>query len=105
MKRSEINAIIREAIDFLGEHKFLLPPFAYFTPEEWAEKKGIELKKSIEEVIEDSDCLVVLSPDNPEMHEELCKLPLASGKRTYVDKTFATSKAEAERIFENAEIR
>ena len=33
MKRSEINAIIREAIDFLGEHKFLLPPFAYFTPE------------------------------------------------------------------------
>ena len=34
--------------------------------EEWAEKKGIELKKSIEEVIEDSDCLVVLSPDNPE---------------------------------------
>ncbi|MBR4282252.1 MAG: D-lyxose/D-mannose family sugar isomerase [Clostridia bacterium] len=38
MKRSEINAIIREAIDFLGEHKFLLPPFAYFSPEEWAEK-------------------------------------------------------------------
>jgi D-lyxose ketol-isomerase len=38
MKRSEINAIIRDAIDFLGEHKFLLPPFAYFSPEEWAEK-------------------------------------------------------------------
>ena len=71
--------------------------------EEWAEKKGIELKKTIEDVIADSDCLVVLSPDNPEMHEELCKLPLSSGKRTYVDKTFATSKAEAERIFENAD--
>ena len=38
MKRSEINAIIKDAIDFLGEHKFLLPPFAYFSPEEWQEK-------------------------------------------------------------------
>lgn len=38
MKRSEINQIIENAIDFLGEHKFLLPPFAYFTPDEWKEK-------------------------------------------------------------------
>lgn len=38
MKRSEINAIIKDAIDFLGEHKFLLPPFAYFSPEEWKDK-------------------------------------------------------------------
>ena len=38
MKRSEINKIIKDAIAFLDEHKFLLPPFAYFTPEEWKEK-------------------------------------------------------------------
>ena len=38
MKRSEISKIIKDAIAFLGEHKFLLPPFAYFTPEEWKEK-------------------------------------------------------------------
>ena len=25
MKRSEINAIIKEAIEFLNEHKFVLP--------------------------------------------------------------------------------
>mgnify|MGYP002544321169 CR=1 FL=1 len=38
MKRSEINAIIKDAVAFLDEHKFLLPPFAYFTPEEWKDK-------------------------------------------------------------------
>lgn len=71
---------------------------------QWAEEHGIELLDSIEEVIEKSDCLVVLSPDNPEMHELLCELPLKSGKRTYVDKTFAPDKASAIRIFENAEV-
>lgn len=40
MKRSEINAIIEEAIEFLGEHKFLLPPFAYFTADEWENKNS-----------------------------------------------------------------
>lgn len=38
MKRSEINRIIEEAIEFLAEHKFLLPPFAYFTADEWKSK-------------------------------------------------------------------
>lgn len=38
MKRSEINAIIENAIAFLDEYKFKLPPFAYFTPAQWAEK-------------------------------------------------------------------
>ena len=43
--------------------------------------------------MEKSDCLLVLSPDNCEMHEELCQIPLRSGKRTYVDKTFAPDLA------------
>ena len=70
---------------------------------QWAKDLGIELLDSIEEVIEKSDCLVVLSPDNPEMHELLCDLPLKSGKLTYVDKTFAPDKESAIRIFANAE--
>lgn len=41
MKRSKINRIIRENIEFIKEMKFSLPPFAYFSPEEWA-KKGSE---------------------------------------------------------------
>lgn len=70
---------------------------------QWSADYGVPLVESIEEVIAQSDCLIVLSPDNPEMHELLCQLPLASGKRTYIDKTFAPDKATAERIFAQAE--
>lgn len=38
MKRSEINKLMRENIEFIKEMKFNLPPFAYFTPDEWKEK-------------------------------------------------------------------
>jgi len=72
------------------------------TTKAWGEKYNVEIKNTIEEVIEAADVLVVLSPDNPEMHEELCRLPLASGKPTYVDKTFAESFEIGERIKEMA---
>ncbi|MCQ2431217.1 MAG: Gfo/Idh/MocA family oxidoreductase [Clostridia bacterium] len=78
-------------------------PITGMTSEAWCEKFGVKLAASIEEVVEQSDAIVVLSPDTPEQHPALCKLPLASGKRVYVDKTFATSKKIAEEIFENAE--
>lgn len=73
------------------------------TNKEWAKKYGVELLDSIEEVIEKSDRLIVLSPDNPEMHEELSDLVLKSGKPTYIDKTFAPDKETAIRIFANAD--
>ncbi len=73
------------------------------TGKEWGEKYGVEILDSIEEVVEKSDVLIVLSPDNPEKHLELCRLPLASGKPTYVDKTFAPTLAEAKAIFAMAE--
>lgn len=73
------------------------------TNREWAEKYGITLCETIGEVIEKSDVLIVLSPDNPEMHEELCDLPLKSAKLVYIDKTFAPTKAAAQRIFEKAD--
>lgn len=41
MKRSEINRRMREALAFLKEHHYVLPPFALWTPEEW-ETKGSE---------------------------------------------------------------
>lgn len=47
MKRSEINEIIREADAFLKSYQFLLPPFAYWTPEEWA-SKGDEVRQIVE---------------------------------------------------------
>jgi hypothetical protein len=58
--------------------------------------------RSQEELIERSDCLVVLSPDNPERHEQLARLALMSGKPLYVDKTFAPDRAAAERMFDLA---
>lgn len=73
------------------------------TNKEWGEKYGVEVLSSIEEVVEKSDVLLVLSPDNPEMHEELCALPLRSGKRTYIDKTFAETLESAKGIFKMAE--
>ncbi|QHW35028.1 hypothetical protein GZH47_10775 [Paenibacillus rhizovicinus] len=68
----------------------------------WCGKKGIELLASVEEVVAKSDYLVVLSPDHPEFHEELCELPLRSGKPTYVDKTFAPDRRTALALFETA---
>ena len=35
MKRSEIDHYIDEAIAFFREHHFLLPAYAYYTPDEW----------------------------------------------------------------------
>jgi D-lyxose ketol-isomerase len=38
MKRSEVNAIMREADAFIRQHHFYLPPFSYWSPEEWKNK-------------------------------------------------------------------
>lgn len=41
MKRSQINAVIREFEALLAEYRFALPEFCYWTPEDW-ETKGHE---------------------------------------------------------------
>lgn len=70
---------------------------------QWAEEHKIELCATMEEVIAKSDVLIVLSPDNAEQHEKLSRLPLQSGKRVYIDKTFANDRATAKRIFDVAD--
>ena len=47
MKRSEINAILREADAFVKQHHFFLPPFAYWTPDDWR-GKGPEVREIVE---------------------------------------------------------
>ena len=47
MKRSEINAIMREADAFMKAHGFHLPPFAYWTPEDWR-GKGEEVREIVD---------------------------------------------------------
>lgn len=38
MKRSELNRIMRDAVAFIDSMNVKLPPFAFWSPEEWAEK-------------------------------------------------------------------
>lgn len=38
MKRSEINKIMKGAVDFIDKMNFKLPPFAFWSPDDWAEK-------------------------------------------------------------------
>lgn len=73
------------------------------TTDEWCKKYGVERLGSIEELVEKSDYIIVLSPDNPEHHERLVELPLKSGKPVYVDKTFSPDLASGVRIFELAD--
>ncbi len=47
MKRSEINTIMRDADQFIRQHGFYLPPFAYWTPAEWR-SKGEEAGEIVE---------------------------------------------------------
>lgn len=38
MKRSEINKIMKDAVEFIDIMNFKLPPFVFWSPDEWAEK-------------------------------------------------------------------
>jgi hypothetical protein len=50
MKRSEINAIMRDADKFMQSHGFYLPAFAYWTPEDW-QGKGEEAREIVERAL------------------------------------------------------
>ena len=78
-------------------------PLGGMTTDEWCAHNGVQRVSSIEELVELSDGIIILSPDNCERHEDLCRIPLASGKPCYVDKTFAPSGEIAQRIFAVAE--
>ncbi len=71
------------------------------TPE-WCKTNHVREASSIEELIEQCDGLLVLSPDNPEQHMALSSAALVSGKPTYIDKTFAPDYATAIQMFDIA---
>ena len=73
------------------------------TNEKWSADMNIPLETSMDELIEKSDVLIVLSPDNPEQHLRLSEAALKSGKRTYIDKTFAPDAETARAIFDIAD--
>ena len=46
MKRSEINTMMRSADQFIRSRGFYLPPFAYWSPNEW-QRKGPEVEEIV----------------------------------------------------------
>ncbi|MBR2372975.1 MAG: Gfo/Idh/MocA family oxidoreductase [Lentisphaeria bacterium] len=79
-----------------------------YTPEgkkglqEWCKEQNVTPAASLEEVVDKCDCICVLAPSNPEVHEELAEYALKSGKPVYVDKPFALGRAAAQRMFDLA---
>jgi len=71
--------------------------------DEWCREQQVGKAASIEQVVAECDCIIVLSPDNAERHEDLADLPLKSGKPVYIDKPIAPSLAAAARLFDKAQ--
>ncbi|MFA5858105.1 MAG: Gfo/Idh/MocA family oxidoreductase [Elusimicrobiota bacterium] len=69
----------------------------------WCKNNKVEKLLTPEEVVEKSDYLMVLSPNNPERHWDLCEKALSSGKPVYVDKTFALDVKMAKKLIALAE--
>ncbi|MHB9025337.1 MAG: Gfo/Idh/MocA family protein [Armatimonadota bacterium] len=65
---------------------------------QWCAERGVEMLSSPREVVEQSDHIIVLSPDNVERHLDLSRDALMSGKAIYIDKTFAPSRAVAQEM-------
>lgn len=69
------------------------------TTDAWCAAHSIERCRTIEELCEKSDYILILAPSNPEKHLPYAEAALPYGKRTYIDKTFAPDAATAQRIF------
>ena len=72
------------------------------TTDEWCAEHGLTKCETIEELVEKSDGIIVLSPDNSEMHYVLSEYALKSGKPVFIDKTFATGLEMGKQIFDLA---
>lgn len=73
------------------------------TTDEWCRTFGVTKCRSIEELCEKSDYILILAPSNPEMHLKYAEIALRYGKNTYIDKTFAPNLETALKIFDTAE--
>ncbi len=60
---------------------------------------GVEKCRSIAELCEKSDCILILAPSDPDKHILYASTALSYGKPTFIDKTFAPNLREAEEMF------
>ena len=69
------------------------------TTQEWCRQREIAPAGSMRQLVDSVDAILVIAADNSAWHEQVCRLPLESGKPVFVDKTFAPDLAAAKRMF------
>ncbi len=103
-------SFMRDAISQYGYSAELTCAYAFcdkaggLTTEEWCDKNKMKKCRSMEEMLDSVDAIMVIAADNSEWHPYVAKLPLTSGKPVFVDKTFAPSYSEGVKMFEWAEM-
>ena len=96
---------LREVISRMGYDARLTEAYGMHTApsgitnEQWCREHNMHPAASMQEMIDAVDAIVVIAADDSRWHEEVCQLPLRSGKPVFVDKTFAYDTAEAKRMF------
>lgn len=77
----------------------LHPSPAGVTTEQWCIQQNMTPAASMQDLVDSVDAILVIAADDSRWHEEVCRLPLSSGKPVFVDKTFAPDVAAAKRMF------
>ena len=73
------------------------------TTENWCEKFQVEKVDSLERIVQQSDCIIVLAPDEAHSHERLSAPALKNGKPVFIDKVLADDLESGKRICALAE--
>ncbi len=100
------DVINRYGYDAQVTHAFGIhdaPPEGGLSTAQWCAQRNIRPTESMEQLADSVDAIMVIAADNSAWHEEVCQLPLRSGKPVFVDKTFAPSLAAGKRLFALAE--
>ncbi len=74
-------------------------PFDGRNTAQWCRDFSAEQCKTIDELCEKSDVIIILAPSNPEVHLHLAEAVLKHKKPTYIDKTFAPDYKTAREIY------
>lgn len=77
----------------------LHPSPAGVATEQWCIQQNMTPAASMQDLVDSVDAILVIAADDSRWHEEVCRLPLSSGKPVFVDKTFAPDVAAAKRMF------
>lgn len=96
------DVIARYGYDARVTHAFGIhdaPPEGGLTTAQWCAQRNITPCESMQQLVDEVDAIMVIAADNSAWHEEVCQLPLRSGKPVFVDKTFAPDLAAGKRLF------